>query len=136
MARLSLAAKQSADLGLVQAVARPAPPEELTVEQAAEWRAVVEALPADWFRPESHGLLVQYVRHRVAARRIATLVALAEAEEEFDFGEYDKLLKAQEREGRAISSLATRMRLSQQATYDKTKGKGRAARGKRPWEAV
>jgi hypothetical protein len=29
--------------------ARPEPPADLTEEQAAEWRAVVERLPADWF---------------------------------------------------------------------------------------
>jgi hypothetical protein len=38
----------------------------------------------------------------------------------------------QEREGRALSSLATRMRLSQQTTYDKSKKK--PLQGKKPWE--
>ena len=32
--------------------ARPEPPEDLTEEQAAEWRAVVDRLPADWFPRE------------------------------------------------------------------------------------
>ena len=43
--------------------ARPEPPEDLTEEQAAEWRAVVARMPADWFHRETHGLLAQYVRH-------------------------------------------------------------------------
>ena len=38
-----------------------------------------------------------------------------------DVGKYDKLLAMQEREGRALSSLATRMRITQQALYDKSK---------------
>ena len=44
----------------------------------------------------------------------------------------DRLLKMQEREGRAISALATRMRLTQQSTYDKSKKKPTAAL--RPWD--
>ena len=61
--------------GDVEVVRRPEPPTELTREQAAEWRAVVDRLPADWFARETHGLLVQYCRHVVAARRVAELVA-------------------------------------------------------------
>jgi hypothetical protein len=43
--------------------ARPEPPEDLTEEQAAEWSAVVDRLPADWFPRETHGLLARYCRH-------------------------------------------------------------------------
>lgn len=117
----------------VETVRRPEPPEELSDEQAAEWTAIVSRMPADWFPRETHGLLAQYCRHVVAARRIAQLAAAIEAEPEFDMGAYDKALKMQEREGRAISSLATRMRLTQQTTYDKSKKKP-AASGKRPWD--
>jgi hypothetical protein len=38
-----------------------------------------------------------------------------------------------EREGRALSSLATRMRLTQQATIDEKKRKPQSS-GKKPWE--
>src|SRR3990167_5634469 len=114
-------------------IRRPEPPSELTDEQAQEWRAVVNRLPAEWFPREPHGLLVQYCRHVVAARRVAQLIAAAEGSENFDTEEYDRLLKMQEREGRAISSLATRMRMSQHSTYDKKKSK--PIRGaKKPWE--
>jgi hypothetical protein len=114
---------------------RPDPPRELTAEQADEWRAVVDRLPADWFPRETHGLLVQYCRHVVAARRVAQLIESLEtsSDSEFDVGRYDELLKMQEREGRALSSLATRMRLTQQTTYDKQKKKGSVGT-KRPWE--
>jgi hypothetical protein len=118
----------------VETVRRPDPPAELSDEQAAEWTAIVSRMPADWFPRETHGLLAQYCRHVVAARRIAQLVAAMEADDDgFDLGAYDKALKMQEREGRAISSLATRMRLTQQTTYDKSKKKP-AASGKRPWD--
>lgn len=100
----------------VEVVHRPQPPNELTPEQQDEWHAVVERMPADWFPRETHGLLVQYCRHVIAARRIAQLIAKSEKAKAFDVDMYDKLLKMQEREGRAISSLATRMRITQQAT--------------------
>lgn len=73
-------------------------------------------MPADWFPRETHGMLTQYCRHVVAARRVAQLISKAEKSKTLDLEEYDRLLKMQEREGRAISSLSTRMRISQQAT--------------------
>lgn len=100
----------------VQTIERPDAPYDLTDEQSTEWWAVVNRMPADWFPRETHGMLSQYCRHVVAARRVAQLIAKAEKSKTLDVDEYDKLLKMQEREGRAISSLATRMRISQQAT--------------------
>jgi len=129
--------KSSASLEVVNQaniarLARPEPPSELTDEQAAEWLAVVERLPADWFQRETHGMLAQYCRHVVDARRVAQLIESACGSDEFDVNEYDRLLKMQEREGRALSSLATRMRMTQQATYDEKKKK--PIRGAKPWD--
>lgn len=104
-------------------ISRPDPDESLTEEQAKEWRDVVNRLPAEWFPRETHGMLVQYCRHVVSARRIATLLAGIEGGRKVDVGSYDQLLKMQEREGRAISSLATRMRISQQSTMSEQKKK-------------
>lgn len=118
--------------GVITAIRRPDPPAELTDEQAAEWRAVVNRLPADWFQRETYPLLAQYCRHVVAARRVSQLIANHEEGETFSVEDYDRLLKMQEREGRAISSLATRMRISQHATYDKKRKKPIEA--SRPWK--
>lgn len=115
-------------------VARPDAPYDLTDEQAEEWWAVVNRLPADWFPRETHGVLAQYCRHVVAARRVAQLVDAEERSEgELDLGRYDQLLKMQEREGRALSSLATRLRITQQATLSEKARK--PTQGKKPWEA-
>lgn len=118
--------------GTVQAVRRPDAPSELTDEQAREWVEIVSRMPADWFPRETHPLLVSYCRHIVCGRRVAQLIEAAERSEEFNVGEYDKLLQMQEREARAASSLATRMRLTQQTTYDKSKKKPGQTR--KPWE--
>lgn len=119
--------------GLLETVERPDAPYDLTDEQAAEWWAVVNRLPADWFPRETHGMLADYCRHVVKSRRIAQLVAEAEASDELDVGLLDKLYKMAERESRAISSLATRMRISQQATSTHRANKG--TKGvRKPWE--
>lgn len=131
--------KSAASLAIVPEVEidhvrRPGPPAELLDdEQRQEWLAIVNRLPAEWFPRETHGLLAQYCRHVVAARRIASLVHRVESQENLDLGEYDKLLQMQEREGRAMSSLATRMRLTQQSTYDKSKQKPGKPANLRPW---
>ena len=116
----------------VVAIERALPPDELNDEHKAEWLAVVNRLPADWFPRETHSMLAQYCRHVVSARRVANLIANLEASDDFDLDQYDKLLKMQEREGRAMSSLATRMRITQQATVNPKKTKGTQV--KKPWQ--
>lgn len=121
--------KPGADLTVVKpseitALQRAEPPTELTNEQSIEWVAVISRMPAEWFPRETHGLLTQYCRHVVAARRVAQLLVAAEKKKSgVDIPEYDRLLKMQEREGRAIASLATRMRISQQSTLDRERKK-------------
>jgi hypothetical protein len=67
------------------------------------------------------GLLKQYCRHEAQADRVAALIDQELDAPIIDVTKYDKLLAMQEREGRALSSLATRMRITQQALYDKSK---------------
>ncbi len=123
--------KSGASLGVVKskisAITRPVPSEHLTTEQANTWRDVVDRLPADWFPRESHALLEAYCRHVDAGRRIAAIIEqLLTDSTDMDYliGEYDRLLRMQERESRAMSSLATRMRITQQSriNYKKTTG--------------
>lgn len=100
----------------VETVQRPDAPYDLTDEQAEEWWAVVNRLPADWFPRETHGLLSDYCRHVVRGRKISQMIEAAQGEEPVDIDRLDKLYKMGERESRAASSLATRMRITQQAT--------------------
>lgn len=115
---------------------KPAPPKELTKEEAAEWLAVVERLPADWFPRETWPLLTQYCRHVVASTHVAKLITAERRKpvKQRDIADLDRLLKMQEREGRAISSLATRMRLTQQSNVDPERKKPRTAQ--KPWKGA
>ena len=131
--RDSAAANEIAAIGKLETVQRPDAPYDLTDEQVDEWRAVVARLPADWFTRETHALLARYCRHVVRARRIAQLIDQAEKSDPFDVKEYRDLLRSEEEQSRAIASLATRMRLTQQTTYDKSKKK--PATGRKPWDS-
>jgi len=136
--------KSSASVSVIsanglEATTRPSPSPELTDEQANEWREIVNSLSADWFPRESLGLLAQYCKHIIASRHIGQLITEMETDEDEEFliSKYDKLLQMQEREGRAISSLATRMRLTQQSVWTAegagTKNRNRAKSNK-PWQ--
>ena len=117
----------------ITATDRPQPLSELTPEQRNEWIEVVNSLPAEWFPAETHGVLAQWCRHSVSARHVSQMIDTMEGQSQIDITEYDKLLKMQERESRILLSLATKMRMTQQATYhpEKSKGKGKV---NRPWE--
>jgi hypothetical protein len=128
--------------GVLETITRPDAPYDLTDEEAGVWRGVIEQMPANWFGAPTFPLLTQYCRHVVRSRRIASLINAAEMTDvtktetvEFDIQAYDQLLKMQERESRAIATLATKMRLAQQSTIAPDLKKKGAIGLKRPWES-
>lgn len=109
---------------MAERVELPVIPAHLTDDEAEVWRAVVNDMGAEWFRPSNLELLPAYCAHVVSLRHIRGMIGqLLEGEEGFDLRDYDRLLKMQKRETEGIASLATKMRLSQQSTYDKSKRK-------------
>ena len=107
-------------------------------EETEVWRQVVEALPADWFNGSNMALLAQYCRHVVSARRVAQMLATMETgPDSLDLKEWRDLMRSQALETERLASLATKMRLSQQAVYG-ARAAGTAQRnastGPRPWE--
>jgi len=130
--RTSRAALEVVQPNGVERVQRPVAPSYLTDEEADEWGAVVERLAADWFPRETHGLLADYCRHVVRGRRIAQMIEAEYDEGEVDVDQLDKLYKMGERESRAASSLATRLRITQQATVSAKSKKPSVM--KKPWD--
>jgi hypothetical protein len=118
----------------ITTIRRAQPPEYLSAAEAGEWRRIVGALPADWFPVETHGLLESYCAHLIERRDLTGLIAAEKASPDFTVKQYNRLLAMRERESRAISSLATRMRISQQATLDRLKKKDAGAQLRKPWE--
>jgi hypothetical protein len=135
MGRRGRTSAAAAELHLVQGGAdqrRPDPPAALTAEEAEEWRAIVGRMPADWFPRETHPLLAAYCGHAVAARRLALAARRLERARKFDLDQYERVSKLLGRETQLLSSLATRMRLTQHSSYDRKKAKGPSAPP--PWE--
>lgn len=119
----------------LEVVERQRAPHDMTDEETEVWAAVVNTEAAGWFSPATVPLLAQYCRHVVQARRIAELIERATGEaEQLSVKDYDRLLKMQERESRAIASLATKMRISQQSTTNH-RGNKKPTQARKPWES-
>lgn len=135
--------KSAASLAVVQlagvGVPRVPPPSRLTAAQRSIWLETVNSKPAEWFGPEHAPLLEQYVRHVVSARVLAEQIAEFDPEwlkDDEGLKRYERLLRMHELEGRAASSLATRMRITQQSVYRADKAATLAGKvtARKPWE--
>ena len=115
-------------------VQRPDAPYDLTDEEAEEWRAVVNTMPADHFMRGNYALLSQYCRHVIAARRVAQLINLAAKEKDFDRKEFGILLQLQAMESASITRLLRSMRLTQQSVMRAEATKHPTSQTKRPWD--
>ena len=136
--------KSAASLAVVRPITdhRPSPPDDLTDEQAAEWRRIVHRMPSDWFPVETQPLLAALCRHIVLARRLAVIIAEFRTEwlaEDGGLDRLEQLAKMQDREHRAAASLSTKLRLTNQSRYTPGRAVTEAAKGgsggKRPWDA-
>jgi hypothetical protein len=134
--------KSAAALAVVQPLPgkqRPEPPPELSKEAAVEWKAVVAALPPEWFTRPSHAVLAAYCEHVVAARRLHDMVASFEtvwAADEEGLARLDHLLRLRDRETKALADKATKLRMTNQSHYT-PQAAGTAARqgnARAPWQ--
>jgi phage gp36-like protein len=129
--RTSSAELTVAGLATVDRVQRPDAPYSLTDDQADIWRQIVNRMPADWFPAETHPMLESLCCHIARKRKVEQLLTAAETAKDFDARNYNDLAIMAERESRVVSSLMTKMRMTQQTTYDKSKKKPIVAN---PWE--
>ena len=130
--RTSMAAMMVPD-NPTEIVQRPDAPYDLTDEEAEEWRAVVNTMPADHFMRGNYALLSQYCRHVLAARRLAQLIEQVAKEKDLDRKEFGVLLQLQAAESASITRLLRSMRLTQQSVL-RAETKHPKAPTKRPWD--
>jgi len=95
--------------------------------------SVVNRLPADWFQDETLACLEAYCAHAANCRWFGQMLAEMRGADQVDMDEVDRVTRLHERESRAMSSLATRLRITPQSTYDAKKKK--PIQAARPWEA-
>lgn len=94
---------------------RPEPPDSLTAEQQEQWREIVNRMPPDWFTPETWPMMIQLCRHISNSRRVGhqlEQIPDSSLEDEEGLARFIKLTSLHDREGKAISSLMTRLQLT------------------------
>lgn len=106
------------------------------------WERLVNDHPATAFTETHRDMLDLYCQHVVSAQVLDDEIKAFDREwlrDDDGLKRYDMLLKMREREARSASSLATRLRITRQATTDpKTVGRANSAvgRARKPWEVV
>lgn len=139
--------KPAASLALVGKVTpiaketRLAPPRHMLALDKQVWLEVINDQPAKAFSATHGPLLEMYCRHIVQARVLSEQVLNFEPDwlaTDEGLKRYDKLLGMVERETRAASSLATRLRITRQAVDQQTiaRGMNNKTTAPRPWEQI
>jgi len=124
----------------IGSAARLMAPVHLSDAERDVWMQVVNDQPAEAFTPTHAPLLEAYVRHIVQGRVLSDEVLhfdRAWLADDDGLKRYDRLLGMIERETRAASSLATRLRLTRQAVDQQTIARAQAkhqGKSRKPWE--
>lgn len=114
---------------------RPAPPVDFDNYEASIWNKIVNSMPADWFNIGSVPLLTQYIRHTVASQNLAQLITDVTSDpDELNVKKYITLLRAQKEESAILSSLATKLRISNQSLINKRGNHKETGSESLPWE--
>src|SRR5690349_10706252 len=138
-----MARKSTAELSVVVGSidGRPSAPQDLTEEQRKVWDRTVANEAADTFKTAAlQQLLKEYWRHVCSASKLATMIEAVEKQQVLsasDFGDYERLLRMRDKETKALSDKATKLRLTNQARYTPqaaaTAAK-KAGEGLKPWQ--
>lgn len=118
---------------------RLAAPTSLTAEQAEEWAAIVDSLPADYFRPGDVPLLAAYcvaasLYKRAAADLEARGLTLTDDKGRELVNPVHQILTSQ---ASAMAQMAIKLRLCPSARYSEKQAAtktGDSAKPARPWE--
>jgi phage terminase small subunit len=113
-------------------IQRPPPPDCLSAEAQAQWKEVIDCLPADHFSRALYPVLEAYCRHAVATRKIDQLVQKSEEDPEATLADYNRLLAMHREEARAMASLAVRLGIACASRNTTAKPIGNV--GSKPWE--
>jgi hypothetical protein len=117
---------------------RPSAPDDLTEFQRDVWDRTVGNEAADVFRTAAlQQLLKEYCRHVESAHRVSSMIGLYEKPgAAVDIDEYEKLLRMRDRETKALSDKATKLRLTNQSRYTPGAAATAAKKGaeSKPWQ--
>ncbi|WP_095087807.1 hypothetical protein [Mesorhizobium sophorae] len=137
--RKSAAAIEIALLRQPQAEQRPDADYSLTDEEAAVWKATLEALPAGWVSAGGLPVLSAYCRVVVNMRRLGQLAhQAAHKTKPYDYQHHFSCIREHGRQAQVLKTLATALRLTPQSTM-RADASGRTLRDfdpdeVKPWE--
>jgi hypothetical protein len=115
--RLSAAERSMIATSTVPEVdARPDPVKSLNKREAEIWRAVVKSMPPNWFPLHTHTLLEMYCKQVSDQEYLDELMAAAKKAKNEQ--EWKSCYQLRLESAKVITSLATKMRLAQQSSYD------------------
>src|SRR4051794_12946794 len=123
---------------------QPEPPEELGPDERTEWYRFTRRMPQDWFPPETFPLLAQLCRHICQSRWFGEALqevraGLLDHTDDEAMERIERLIRCHDREGRAITSLMIKLRLTSQQRIDEDKT-ARKARDEipddKPWATM
>lgn len=130
--------QQGRQAGALVKKARPKPLAAMSAAASAEWLRVVNALPADWFGPETWALLEAYCNSVAQMRWLeaeAVKLQAMSASEGLDLQMYAYYRKQSAAEATLMGNLATKLRITLQASASKDKSKESSGGGPKPWDA-
>lgn len=106
----------------------PSTPRGLSRRQRTLWRTIAASKPAEWWDGGSLPLLAQLVAHLETLEALRDQFALlGDLADPRTLARLDQLSRVRDRESKAMSSLATKLRLTVQARYMPVTAARRAA---------
>ena len=129
--------KSTASLTVVPAglPSRLDPPQGLSASQATLWTEIVAGKPVDWFSADNAPLLAEYVRAVDMGNLLAFQIEAAVAGGEV--GPLKDLLNMRDKEAKRATSIATKLRLTQQSRYTPqaaATADRKTGSGTKPWQ--
>lgn len=124
---------ESLSIATVSIPVRAAAPVDLNARQAELWDDVLGTKPPEWFEADSMPLLKAYVVCIDLHEKLSAEINNMEVTDP----EIIPLVKLQESQSRTMSTLAVKMRLTQQSRYTPmaaATANKKAASGVKPWE--
>jgi len=112
----------------------------LNTRATDEWNRVVNRMPSDWFTDETLSLLQAYCEHVAEGEAVQLMIEkvrnTAMADDE-SYKRYRDLLRDKELQTRAALSCATKMRMTQQSSYNALSSNTakKTASTVKPWDA-
>jgi hypothetical protein len=134
MPRVAAAALAYENIDDINAHRRPKAPGTLDDEGIAEWNRVVSKMPPEWFPPETLSILEDRCQHVTWMKQTAAQINTLRKKKQFDYDNYRRLMILAMAQSRTLVLLDTKMRLTQQSSYDKSKRK-HSKGPKKPWTA-